>query len=185
MTPLDLYCNAVDQVLKQERKQFKNRGITLNYELAVLRRELPREGIDLREQPVVDDLLDEAIGEQIAAILLRPDFLQGVEIGVEVDHGWAHRISRAIHRNYSQQLAAKLPSQALWLQLAQTARQVNANHELLQQLSEIAALIQGLVAKLASPPLPPAPHNLPPADPNFTGREDENQRAARCVGERR
>src|SRR5688572_17934761 len=144
----DLYLRALDNVLRQEQKVFFEKGISFNYNLEAFEKKLRQKGVVFEEMSVSPEILNEQIGSQIARLMLDPGFLLGVDIGVEVDSGWAERITYASIKQYTTLLIENLFNDAMRQELQFIANKVKDNPKIQDDIKLLLSLSQTIIFKL-------------------------------------
>ena len=109
LDPVDVYVGALCATLDAERESLETRGAHLIYDRQVFAGLLRQQAIDLEELPVAAGPLTKAIGDQVAALVLDERFLSGVDLGADVDLGWARQMVAGAHRRYEDEIYALLP----------------------------------------------------------------------------
>jgi tetratricopeptide (TPR) repeat protein len=172
LDPVDLYVRALCETLEAEQAVLPTLGIQLSFDRGVLASLLRQKAIDLSELPVAAAPLTQAIGEQVAALVLDPRFLVGVGIGTDVDLGWAMRVVTDAHWRYESKFHAQLPQEAQQLDIEFVAEQVSLNPGIMRQLREIVSWLKamGQTKALLEPPIP---LQRPRRAEHFEGREEE------------
>lgn len=143
-----IYLRALDNILMQEQKVFLTKGINFNYNLDVFEKKIKQNSVDFNQLPVSPEILDEQIGSQVAQWLLDSTFLIGVDIGIEVNSGWAEKVAQAANRKYSTLLFESLFNDAVRKELQFIANKVKDNEKIQDYAKQLLSLSKDIVFKL-------------------------------------
>jgi len=146
LDPVDVYVGALCATLEAERESLGNRGTHLIYDRRVFAALLGQKAIDLEERSVAAGPLTEAIGDQVAALVLDERFLSGVDRGVDVDLGWARRMVGGAHRRYEDKIYALLPQKAVQLALRNLTERISEIATRVDDIPEIRRRVEALDA---------------------------------------
>lgn len=142
LEPLDVYVAAFCDVLATEEEFLAAKGKPFAFHPEPFRQRLRGAGIEPRELSLAAKSLTDQIGERVAGLLLDPEVLTGLDLGVDVDGGWSQRLVEAAHQRYSRELLGRLPEgQAEWLALQNIAATQHDQHAaVMAKLEELAVL---------------------------------------------
>jgi tetratricopeptide (TPR) repeat protein len=143
-----LYLRALGDILSQEKKVFFEKGISFDYNIEAFGKKLRRNGVVFEQLSVSPEILNEQIGSQVARWMLDSGFLMGVDIGVEVDSGWAERVAYASIKQYATLLVENLFNDATRQELQFIASKVKDNPKIQDDVKLLLSLSQTIISKL-------------------------------------
>lgn len=145
-----VFLHSVDKILKQEKVFFIEKEINLEYNLDVFKKKLRKQGLNFEQLAANPKTLNIQIGNQIETWILSNDFLTGVDIGVEVNAGWAKRVTDAVIELYANTLFEKLFSTAIRQELQYISNNVKENSKILEGVNQLLDLFQNFVSQTTS-----------------------------------
>ncbi len=146
----DMYMRASEDVLNQEKEVFLGKGVNFDYDIRILKKKIQQNGVDFNHLAVSPEILNEKICKQVAMWILANDFLFGVDIGVEVNSGWAEQIARAINERYAKLLFDKLFNDAVRQELQFIAENVKDNRKIQEDVEQLLTISRNITTRLAT-----------------------------------